>query len=330
MSTDESPKLFNLYTRDEIPMVVWRRSTLNAILAARDAGAPPMTGFHASDFPECKEWTYVKKDDFEMCYSPMDDKKMVLFILGRNGTVYVAFMRMILSNWLYRPHGTLIGMGGEFLYNSTEQHFFTLKVICPAANGSDKEQNVTNVHLAETLHKMKVGTNKIAPFDQKKWDEVSEKAMFAAWLNALQEPKNFQYFKKTLDVEFLPCSAEDMYFGARVRAAIKCGNVDCIETNKDDWRWGATCTPRRIVEYFTAAEKVENPREFIDEIAMMGLDLEKHQQAGKENKLGNMLTELMKGVANMDHAAYLEHVGDVQFDDVIEDEDEYPAKKQRA
>jgi len=326
MSTDESPKLFNLYTRDEIPTVVWKRSTLNAILAARDAGAPPMTGFHVADFPQ--DWTYKKTDDFEMCYSPKGDK-MIAYIMCPDGTVLVPFMRMIYSNWLERPHGTLPGMGGEFLYNSTEHHFMTLKVASDAANGSDKVQNVKDVHLAPTLHKMKVGTNKIAPFVQKIWDDgESERAMFAAWLSALLEPKNFQYFKKTLDVEFLPCSAADMYFGARVRAAIKCGNVRNIEANKDDGKWGVTCKVLHIVEEFMQAEKVENPREFIDDIAEMGLDLEAHQKTGKENKLGNILTELMKGVAKMDYEAYVNYVGEVLFDDVIEDEEEVPAKKQ--
>ena len=318
MFTQGNQKLFNLFTAEEIPTVVWLRSTLNEIEEAREAGAPPMKGHHEPDFG--KGWTYVKKDNFEMCYSEKGEKgeKMIVYIMLPDGTVLVAFQRKVYTNWRKALHQKMDG--GEFLYDSTELQFMIRKADSAAASGSDREANMKMLYLAPSIREMKRAAGQIKPFESAIWDNMeSKKAMTASWLNALKEPENFQYFKQTLDVEFLPCAAENMYFGARVRAAIKCGNVRNIEANFDDGHWGITATVLNIVEMLTAAEKVENVSAFIDEIADMGLGLRKDQTPGKKNMLGEILTELMKRIAHMNHEQYLAYVASCVFNRIVED-----------
>jgi len=317
MFTQGNQKLFNLFTAEEIPTVVWLRSTLNEIDAAREAGAPPMKGHHEPDFGQ--GWTYVKKPNFEMCYSEKGEK-MLAYILLEDGTVLVPFQRKVYTNWRKAPH---------FLYDSTELQFMIRKADSAAASGSDREANMKMLYLSQSIREMKRAAGQIKPFESAIWDNAeSKKAMVASWLNALQEPENFQYFKKTLDVEFLPCAAENMYFGARVRAAIKCGNVRNIEANFDDGNWGITATVLSIVERLIAAEKVENVHNFIDEIADMGLGLRADQTPGKKNMLGEILTELMKKIVHMNHEEYLAYVAKCVFNRIEEDVPARAAKKQ--
>jgi len=292
-----------------------KRSVLNAVDAAREAGALPMDKFHDGDYSSCNEkiwqWESFTVDGVLVCHTTIGEK-MAVYILDKDGHLTVGYMRMLYTNWRKAKHG---------IFDSTEQEFMCRKANSRAAAGSDEHENTRNVLLAPTNRDAKALGSKISPFERTVWDdEEARDAMAAAWLHMLTDEGHYDWFKTSLNVEFLPVDCRDA-----IRSAITAGNFVIDEINHDDGIWGFTTTPKQIVEALKSTERVDSVSRLIEDLAAKNPDLKPYQKPGTLNQLGEIQTKLAKYVANNTYQEYMRALDNTQFVSIIED----GCKKQR-
>jgi len=313
MFTQAYTKLFGLIYPHEVPVLTVKRSVLNGVEAAREAGTARVGKFHCGKYDDWK-WECFTNDGMTVCHTPMDEK-MVVYILDKNGHLTIAFMRMLYTNWREAPHG---------IFDSTEQNFMCRKANSRAAEGSPVDDNTKAILLASSNRDAKGLGSKISPFVPVTWDGEeskegeSRKAMTAAWLDMLKSSDHFEWFKTSLNVAFLPETCRDA-----MRSAIEAGKFEIVEANADDGIWGVTAEVRQIVEALKAAEKLDNIREFISKVAMGNPNLKPYQKHGVKNQLGEIQTSIAKRIVadKMAYVDYMFYLGATEFVRIVEDAD---------